>query len=150
MSSAKPFHYAWIIVLSGALTIFCCFGLARFAFGMLLPEMRDGLALSIDDMGFLSTGNFAGYLVAVGLAPLALRYVSARRLVTISLLGIGASLLLISQSSDYWLLGALYTVIGMGGGFANIPCMALVSRWFRRERRGQRAIVAILRGAGAR
>ncbi len=144
MSSPKSFHYAWVIVLAGALTIFCCFGLARFAFGMLLPAMRDGLGLSIDDMGFLSTGNFAGYLVAVGLAPLALRYVSARKLVTGSLLVIGLCLLVISQSSDYWLLGALYTVIGMGGGFANIPIMALVSRWFRRERRGQAAGMMIM------
>jgi len=144
MTPAKPFHYAWVIVLAGALTIFCCFGLARFAFGMLLPAMRDGLGLSIDDMGFLSTGNFAGYLVAVGLAPLALRYVSARKLVTGSLLVIGLGLLVISQSSSYWLLGALYTLIGMGGGFANIPSMALVSRWFRRERRGQAAGMMIM------
>lgn len=144
MTPPKSFHYGWIIVLGGALTIFSCFGLARFAFGMLLPAMRDGLQLSIDDMGFLSTGNFVGYLVAVGLAPLALRHVSARKLVTGSLLTIGVCLLIISLSSDYWLLGGLYTVIGMGGGFANIPVMALVSRWFRRERRGQAAGMMIM------
>jgi MFS family permease len=144
MLTPKAFHYGWIIVLAGALTIFSCFGLARFAFGMLLPAMRDGLHLSIDDMGFLSTGNFVGYLVAVGMAPLALRHVSARRLVTGSLLTIGLCLLLISQSSNYWLLGGLYTVIGMGGGFANIPIMALVSRWFRSERRGQAAGMMIM------
>jgi len=137
-------HYAWIIVLAGALTIFSCFGLARFAFGMLLPAMRDALQLSYDDMGFLSTGNFAGYLVAVGLAPLALRLISARLLVTSSLLVIGASLLVISRCSDYWLLGGLFTLVGMGGGFANIPVMALVSRWFRRERRGQAAGMMIM------
>lgn len=144
MSPSKSVHYGWIIVLAGALTIFSCFGLARFAFGMLLPGMRAGLHLSYDDMGFLSTGNFAGYLVAVGLAPLALRYVSARRLVTTALLVIGLGLAAISRSSEYWLLGALYTVIGMGGGFANIPVMALVSRWFRRERRGQAAGMMIM------
>jgi MFS family permease len=32
----------------------------------------------------------------------------------------------------------------MGGGFANIPSMALVSRWFRRERRGQAAGMMIM------
>ena len=144
MPSAKPLHYGWIIVLAGALTIFSCFGLARFAFGMLLPGMRAGLHLSYDDMGFLSTGNFAGYLVAVGLAPLALRYITPRKLVTGALLVIGLCLAAISQSSQYWLLGALYTVIGMGGGFANIPVMALVSRWFRRERRGQAAGMMIM------
>jgi MFS family permease len=148
MPSPKPLHYAWVIVLSGALTIFCCFGLARFAFGMLLPAMRDALGLSYDDMGFLSTGNFAGYLVAVGLAPLALRYIPARKLVTASLLVIGLGLVVISRTTSYWLLGALFTVIGMGGGFANIPSMALVSRWFRRERRGQAAGMMIM-GNGA-
>jgi MFS family permease len=144
MSSSKSCHYGWVIVLAGALTIFCCFGLARFAFGMLLPAMRDGLALSYDDMGFLSTGNFAGYLLAVGLAPLALRYITPRKLVTSSLLVIGLGLLVISRSSSYWLLVSLYAVIGMGGGFANIPVMALVSRWFRRERRGQAAGMMIM------
>jgi MFS family permease len=144
MSPPRPVHYGWVIVLAGALTLFSCFGLARFAFGMLLPAMRAGLQLSYDDMGFLSTGNFAGYLVAVALAPLALRYIAPRKLVTGALLVIGLCLLAISQSSAYWLLGALYTVIGMGGGFANIPIMALVSRWFRRERRGQAAGMMIM------
>ena len=144
MASTKPFHYAWIIVLAGALTIFSCFGLARFAFGMLLPAMREGLGLSYERMGFLSTGNFAGYLLAVGVAPLALRYISPRKLVTASLLVIGLALLILSQSSHYWLLVALYALIGMGGGFANIPIMALVSRWFRRERRGQAAGMMIM------
>jgi MFS family permease len=144
MSSSRSLHYAWVIVFAGALTIFSCFGLARFAFGMLLPGMRAGLHLSYDDMGFLSTGNFAGYLVAVGLAPLVLRLVSPRKLVTGALLVIGLCLMAISQSSDYRLLGALYTLIGMGGGFANIPVMALVSRWFRRERRGQAAGMMIM------
>lgn len=144
MFTAKPLHYAWIIVLAGALTIFSCFGMARFAFGMLLPAMREGLGLSYEQMGFLSTGNFAGYLLAVGLAPLTLRYVTPRRLVTGSLLVIGLCLLVISRSSSYGLLVALYGVIGMGGGFANIPIMALVSRWFRRERRGQAAGMMIM------
>ena len=144
MSSPKPFHYAWVIVLAGALTIFCLLrpGALRFRHAAAGDARRP--RLSIDDMGFLSTGNFAGYLVAVGLAPLALRYVSARKLVTGSLLVIGLCLLVISQSSDYRLLGALYTLIGMGGGFANIPIMALVSRWFRRERRGQAAGMMIM------
>jgi hypothetical protein len=39
-----PLHYGWVIVAAGALTLFACLGLARFAFGMLLPAMRTGLA----------------------------------------------------------------------------------------------------------
>ena len=144
MSPSRSCHYAWVIVFAGALTIFSCFGMARFAFGMLLPAMREGLGLSYEQMGFLSTGNFAGYLLAVGLAPLTLRYVTPRRLVTGSLLAIGLCLVLLSCSTSYAVLVALYAVIGIGGGFANIPIMALVTRWFRRERRGQAAGMMIM------
>ncbi|MDX2496148.1 MAG: YbfB/YjiJ family MFS transporter, partial [Desulfuromusa sp.] len=66
-------HYGWVIVFAGTLTIVACLGLARFAFGMLLPSMRDALGMSYDEMGLLGTANFAGYLVAVGFTPLLLR-----------------------------------------------------------------------------
>src|SRR6056300_808675 len=77
----KNLHYGWVIVLVGTLTIFACLGLARFAFGMLLPSMSEGLAMSYDEMGFLGTGNFAGYLVAVALAPFLLRRFTPRQMI---------------------------------------------------------------------
>jgi len=61
-------HYGWVIVLTGGLTVFSCLGLARFAYSMLLPSMGKALALGYDQMGFIGTGNFAGYLLA-GIAP---------------------------------------------------------------------------------
>lgn len=138
-TTKQPLHYAWIIVLCGVMTLYACFGLARFAFGMLLPAMRDGLGLGYDQAGFLGTGNFTGYLVAVGLTPLMMRRFSPRLLIASGLLAIALCMLLISRSSDYLAILALYTVVGMGSGFANIPLMALVSRWFRRARRGRAA-----------
>jgi fucose permease len=61
----KDIHYAWIIVFAGILTLFCCMGLGRFALGMLLPSMGTSLQLSYSEMGFISTGNFVGYLISV-------------------------------------------------------------------------------------
>ena len=49
-------HYGWIIVMVGTLVIFACLGLARFAFGMLLPSMSAGLGISYDEMGFFGAG----------------------------------------------------------------------------------------------
>ena len=43
--------------------MFSCLGLARFAYSMLLPSMGKGLLLGYAQMGFIGTGNFAGYLV---------------------------------------------------------------------------------------
>lgn len=146
--SRPPFHYAWIIVLCGALTLFACLGLARFAYGMLLPAMRVSLDFGYDRMGFISTANFVGYLAAVALAPLAIRRLRARATVIGGLLLVAGSLLAISRSHSFPAFLLLYGLTGLGGGFANIPMMVLVSHWFRRECRGRAAGLMIL-GNGA-
>ncbi|PLY13115.1 MAG: MFS transporter [Desulfuromonas sp.] len=144
---ASRFHYGWVIVFSGTLTIIACLGLARFAFGMLLPSMRDALGMTYDQMGLLGTANFAGYLAAVGLTPFLLRRLTPRLLIAVALLLIAACMFGISASGHYGTVLVLYTVVGVGSGLANIPLMVLVSYWFRRERRG-RAAGFIVIGSG--
>jgi len=141
-------HYAWAIVLAGALTLFSCLGLARFAFGMLLPAMRDGLDLAFDQMGFISTGNFAGYLVAVALAPALIRRFRPRATIVAGLLLITLCMLGISFSRGFFEVALLYALTGIGSGLANIPVMVLVSHWFRREHRGRAAGLMVM-GNGA-
>lgn len=106
---------------------------------MLLPAMRADLGFGYDRMGFVSTGNFVGYLISVGLTPLVLRRVKPRLLISLALALIALALLGISQSSSFVVIVGLYALVGVGGGFANIPIMVLVSHWFRRERRGRAA-----------
>ncbi len=142
--SRLPFHYGWVIVFTGILTLFACLGLARFAFGMLLPAMGTGLALGYDEMGFISTGNFAGYLASVALAPLLIRHYRPRLLIAFGLLLIAACMLGISRSHGFITVLALYACVGVGSGFANIPVMVLVSHWFRRERRGRAAGLMVM------
>jgi len=136
----RPFftlHYGWLIVLLGGLTLFCALGLARFGYGMLLPSMRAGLDLPYDRLGFISTGNFLGYLAAVALAPLTLKRFRPRGTVACGLLLVAASLFGISRSTTFGALLLCYTLVGVGGGFANIPLMVLISHWFRRRFRGR-------------
>ena len=69
MRNSRPgepaFHYGWVIVFAGMLSIVACLGFGRFALGMLLPSMAATLHLSYSQMGFISTANFLGYLVSV-------------------------------------------------------------------------------------
>ena len=134
-------------MLVGTLTIFACLGLARFAFGMLLPSMRDALSLSYDEMGFLGTVNFAGYLVAVGITPFLLRRFSPRQLIASGLLLIALCMFGIAAGESYLSILLLYSCVGIGSGLANIPIMVLVSYWFRREKRGQAAGLIVV-GSG--
>jgi sugar phosphate permease len=140
-------HYGWVVVSVGTLTIFACLGLARFAFGMLLPSMRDALAMSYDQMGFLGTGNFAGYLAAVAVTPFLLRRLSPRKMIASGLFLIALCMFGIASSDRYLLILLLYCLVGIGSGMANIPIMVLVSFWFRREKRG-RAAGLIVVGSG--
>ena len=143
-----PFHYGWVIVATGALILFACLGLARYAYTMLLPGMSAGLGLSYDRMGFISTGNFAGYFLSVLLAPRLLRHYSPRQTIVAGLLLISSCMLALSRSHDYALIISLYTLVGIGGGFANIPLMTIVPRWFRSQERGK-AIGLVIGGNGA-
>jgi len=142
-------HYGWVIAGTGMLVIFSCFGLARYAYAMLLPGMQDGLGLTYDQMGLIGTGNFAGYLIAVLAAPVLIRRFRPRKLIACGLALIGFSMLAISCSRTFGLIILLYTLVGIGGGCANIPLMTMVTCWFRSELRGKAAGIVICgNGAG--
>lgn len=143
----RGLHYGWIMVLVGVLVLFACFGLARYAYAMLLPAMQAGLGLSWDQSGFIGTANFSGYLLSVLLAPLALRRISPRLAVSLGLLLIGLALVAISQATAFWQVVWLYFLAGVGGGFANIPLMLLITYWFHRSQRG-RALGLVIGGNG--
>lgn len=132
-------HYAWIIALAGFLTLFACLGLARFAYGMLLPGMRADLAFGYGRMGMISTGNFVGYLFAVALVPRLLKLFRPRLTISLGLFLLAACMLLIGCSDHFAMFLVLYALVGFGSGLANIPAMVLVSHWFRRRLRGRAA-----------
>ena len=146
-SKPERLHYGWIVALVGTLTIFACLGLARFAFGMLLPAMREALGMSYDEMGFLGTANFSGYLAAVAVVPLLLRRFSPRQLIASGLALIAICMFGIAAGESYLLILFLYSCVGIGSGIANIPIMVLVSFWFRRDKRGMAAGLIVV-GSG--
>lgn len=144
---SRCLHYGWVIVAVGALVLFSCLGLARYAYTMLLPAMQAGLHLSYDRMGLIGTANFSGYLVAVVLSPWLIRRFHPRAVISSGLLLIALCMAGISQSDGFFSVALLYALTGLGGGLANIPLMALVPCWFRSRTRG-RAAGLIIGGNG--
>lgn len=150
MSKFKPLqrpHYAWIVALTGTVIIMACLGFGRFAFGMLLPSMASSLNLSYAQIGYISTGNFIGYLASVLLcAPLA-RKVGSRWLIVSALAVISASMALISKATSFSEVMTLYFFTGIGSGAANVPMMGLITAWFDRRVRGRAAGLVVI-GSG--
>jgi MFS family permease len=143
----RTLHYAWIIVVTGTVVIMACLGLGRFALGMLLPSMASSLGLSYAQIGYISTGNFIGYLASVLLcAPLA-RKIGSRQLIIIALAVIALSMALISRAQTFSAVLALYFCTGLGSGAANVPMMGLITAWFDRSIRGRAAGFVVI-GSG--
>ncbi|MCP4597629.1 MAG: YbfB/YjiJ family MFS transporter [Neptuniibacter sp.] len=114
-------------------------GLARFALGMLLPSMGTSLSLSYSEMGFISTGNFIGYLISVFLCGQLIQRFGERKTIVAGLVLIAISMFMVSLSSHLWLIIGLYMLTGIGSGAANITAMTLVAHWFSPKYRGRAA-----------
>lgn len=142
-----PFHYAWVIVATGMLCILACLGFGRFALGMLLPSMATTLTLSYSQIGFISTGNFIGYLIAVLFCGRIAAAIGSRNLIVIALLVISASMALISRTHHFAAILILYFLTGLGSGAANVPVMGLITAWFDRTIRGRAAGFVVI-GSG--
>lgn len=101
--------------------------------------MAQSLGLTYSQMGFISTGNFLGYLVSVLVSGFLAARIGARRLIFIALLLVGVSMILVSQAKGFaWVL-ILYLLTGIGSGASNVPVMGLVSHWFASTLRGKAA-----------
>lgn len=135
----SSFHYGWIVVITGTLCIFACLGLGRFALGMLLPSMASTLKLSYAQMGYISTGNFIGYLVAVFISGTLSQRFGARLTIFIALLIVGISMILVGGATNFLFALFLYFLTGIGSGASNVPMMGLVSAWFTKNKRGKAA-----------
>jgi MFS family permease len=142
-----PFHYGWVIVVTGTLCILACLGFGRFALGMLLPSMAATLNLSYSQMGFISTANFLGYLISVLVSGFLAVRVGSRRLIFFALLLVGVSMILVSHAKSFEHVLTLYFLTGIGSGASNVPLMGLVSHWFASTIRG-RAAGFIVIGSG--
>ena len=132
----KKLHYAWIIAFTGTLVTILAHGFGRMSYSVILPSMKDGLALSYTQLGSIATGNFIGYLcLAIIGGFLAARF-GIRRVVFISLLVIGVSLFLTGFSNSFIYAFFMRLVTGTGNGGSYVPIMALPAAWFVMKKRG--------------
>jgi len=134
-----PFHYGWVVVFAGTLTIFSCLGLGRFGLGMLLPSMGADLGLTYTQMGAISTANFIGYLAAVGTSPFMIKRLGESKTIVLGLFLVAGSMVVVSQGGSYIWIMAFYTLTGFGSGAANVPMMVLVPHWYAKTYRGRAA-----------
>ena len=129
-------HYAWIIAFTGTLVTILAHGFGRMSYSVILPSMREALSLSYTQVGLIGTGNFIGYLCFAILGGFLAARFGVRKVVFISLVVIGISLLLTGLSNSFLFAFLMRLVTGLGNGSAYVPIMALPAAWFVARKRG--------------
>ena len=101
-------------------------GLCRFAYSLLLPDMRESLAWSYATAGFLNTANAAGYLSgALAASPIA-RRIGLFRAVLIGT-AICVVTLALSMTANIVVLSTARLLSGFAGAVAFVAASALAA-----------------------
>jgi predicted MFS family arabinose efflux permease len=95
-------------------------GIARFAYGLLLPDMKASLGWTYAAAGLLNTINAAGYLAGALAAAPVIRRLGAFRAVLYGAIACVVTLGLCALSGNFVLLSLARFVAGIGAAFAFI------------------------------
>ncbi|WP_407167834.1 YbfB/YjiJ family MFS transporter [Bradyrhizobium sp. ORS 111] len=123
-----------ILILSLAPTI--GLGIGRFAYSLVLPDMRDSLAWSYSAAGFMNTINAAGYLVGALVASRLIQRFGLATSVRWSTLACVLSLALSAMSGNFVVLSFARLLVGFAAaiGFVGGGALAAAIAQSRPER----------------
>ena len=116
-----PAHPArLILILSLAPTV--GLGIGRFAYALVLPDMRDALGWSYSAAGFMNTVNAAGYLAGALIASKLIKRFGPLAVVRWGTLAALASLALCASSGNFVILSFARLLAGVGAAAGEFPC----------------------------
>ena len=143
----RPIHYGWVIAGVGIFVKMAGLGFGRFAYPMLLPNMRGSLGFNYIEMGLLSGAIMMGYLLFSLIGGMLATRFGPKRIVIASLLCGAFSMFLIGKSSRFASLLFLTFSMGGSGAGAHISMTTLPMAWFEEARLG-RALGVVTGGTG--
>lgn len=139
---------AWMIVLGLSLGPAISNGFARFAYGLILPAMRDDLAWTYTEAGLINTANAVGYLIGAVLALGFVRRLGARKLYIWGFALTVLALLLSSTTRDLIWLSVWRIVAGIGGAPVFIAGGVMASALFADDKSRNALAIAVYFGGG--
>lgn len=117
-------------------------GMARFAYGLLLPGMRADLHWSFAQAGAINTANAAGYFAGAMVTPAVSARIGRRAAFVGGAVAVVATLVATAAMSDFATLMTLRVVAGIGGALVFINGMDLCA-WLGRGHSSTRAAVLV-------
>lgn len=109
-------------------------GFGRMSYGILMPFMKENLAMSYKQAGMLATTVSIGYLVMVIFVGLLASKVGAKKLVVFGTGLVATGLFMLSVVTSYTLTITSMLILGIGTAFTYTPLITILVGWFPRKR----------------
>jgi predicted MFS family arabinose efflux permease len=121
------------LVAPGLAMIAVTYGLARFAYGLFLPEMREAFDLSGSVLGLIGAGSYAGYCFAI-LVALVFTSRTGPRFMTVAAGAVAVvGMAAVAGAPSAWVLALGILVAGSSSGLASPPMGEAVITSIREE-----------------
>lgn len=111
------------------------YGLARFAYGLFLPQIREELALGVIAAGWIGGSAFAAYCIGIVLAFCANGTLSPRTLALLAGLAATIGMALVAVAGSGWTLGTGIALAGLSTGLTSPPLASAVAQQIAEQNR---------------
>ncbi len=118
---------AWLVA-PGLALIAVTYGLARFAYGLFLPEMRETFGLSSSLLGVIGSGSYLGYCVAIIISLVYTSRTGPRRMAVAAGAVAVIGMTVVAVAPAAWVLALGILVAGSSTGLASPPMGEAVAR----------------------
>jgi predicted MFS family arabinose efflux permease len=119
-SMQRPTGITWLVT-PGLAMIAVTYGLARFAYGLFVPEMRESLNLSESVLGLIGAGSYAGYCFAV-LGALLFTSRAGPRFMAVAAGAVAVvGMAIVASAPTGWVLALGVLIAGSSSGLASPP-----------------------------
>lgn len=122
-------------VLASMAIIAVTYGLARYAYGLFVPDLRLEFRLSTAEIGFIASGSYVAYLAAIPVSSVLAARTGPRRLVALGGAAAVAGMGLVALAPDAITLAVGVFVAGAGSGLVWPPLSEALARLVSEERR---------------
>lgn len=135
------------LVASGAALIACCYGLARFAYGLFTPVLTDEFGLSSTLVGVIAAGSYIGYCAAIIASAAVTRRLGPRLVATGAGIVATLGMTMVALAPSAWVLAFGVLIAGSSTGIASPPLAAAIAHRIRGAA-GDRAQTIVNAGTG--
>ena len=138
----------WLIVLGLSLGPAVSNGFARFAYGLVLPAMRDDLGWSYTAAGWINTANAIGYLLGALMALALISRLGPSFLFIAGMALTALALIMSGLTRDFQVLSFWRIIAGIGGAPVFIAGGVMASALFRDDKAKNALAIAVYFGGG--